>query len=82
MQALIKIKEYDDALDAVHVDGNAQVPDKEKPFIKCEIKLNDVRITVEKGDITSYNVDAIVNSANDYLEHGGGVAKAIVDAGD
>ncbi|XP_070551041.1 macro domain-containing protein LIC_13295-like [Ptychodera flava] len=34
-----------------------------------------------KGDITQLWVDAIVNPANDKLDHGGGLAKAIVDAG-
>src|SRR4051794_37858155 len=34
-----------------------------------------------KGDITERNVDAIVNAANSYLKHGGGVAAAIVRKG-
>ena len=34
-----------------------------------------------KGDITERNVDAIINAANSYLQHGGGVAGAIVRKG-
>ncbi|MBF0465750.1 MAG: macro domain-containing protein [Nitrospirae bacterium] len=34
-----------------------------------------------KGDITQRDTDAIVNAANSYLQHGGGVAAAIVRKG-
>jgi O-acetyl-ADP-ribose deacetylase (regulator of RNase III) len=38
-------------------------------------------IRLVKGDITERAVDAIVNAANSYLKHGGGVAGAIVRKG-
>lgn len=37
-------------------------------------------VEVLKEDITGLNVEAIVNAANEYLSHGGGVAKAISKA--
>ncbi len=39
------------------------------------------RIVLVHGDITEEAVDAIVNAANSYLKHGGGVAAAIVRKG-
>ena len=47
-----------------------------------EIRMpNDKIIRLIKGDITDQNVDVVVNSANSYLKHGGGVAGAIVRKG-
>lgn len=39
------------------------------------------RVTVVRGDITTQDVDVIVNAANTHLAHGGGVAAAIAHAG-
>ena len=38
-------------------------------------------IQIVQGDITIENVDAIVNAANEHLQHGGGVAWAISKKG-
>jgi len=46
-----------------------------------EITIRNTRIQVAKDDITESDVDAIVNAANSYLQHGGGVAGAIVKKG-
>ena len=47
-----------------------------------EINLDNNKILrLVKGDITERNVDVIVNAANSYLKHGGGVAAAIVRKG-
>ena len=42
---------------------------------------NGVKLSLYQGDITDEQVDAIVNAANERLQHGGGVAAAIVQKG-
>lgn len=44
-------------------------------------KINNTEIDVIKDDITMLDVEAIVNPANNYLIHGGGLAAAIVRRG-
>lgn len=47
-----------------------------------EVELpKDTRLQLVQGDITKEEVDAIVNAANAYLQHGGGVAGAISQRG-
>ncbi len=50
--------------------------------VKAEHALASGRvIRLVHGDITEEHVDAIVNAANSHLQHGGGVAAAIVRKG-
>lgn len=49
--------------------------------IISEHKITDRILRLVHGDITERNVDAIINAANSHLQHGGGVAGAIVRKG-
>jgi O-acetyl-ADP-ribose deacetylase (regulator of RNase III) len=47
----------------------------------AERTFGEKTLRLVMGDITERNVDAIVNAANSHLQHGGGVAGAIVRKG-
>jgi O-acetyl-ADP-ribose deacetylase (regulator of RNase III) len=49
--------------------------------IVSEQKVGKGLLRLVQGDITGRDVEAIVNAANSYLQHGGGVAGAIVRKG-
>ncbi|XP_064602045.1 protein mono-ADP-ribosyltransferase PARP14-like [Liolophura sinensis] len=54
----------------------------DKHTIKASVSLPGNRtIMVVKGDMTKYRVDAMVNAANDRLQHIGGLAAAILRKG-
>jgi O-acetyl-ADP-ribose deacetylase (regulator of RNase III) len=46
-----------------------------------EVIYHGVTVRAVRGDLTESDTDAIVNAANSYLQHGGGVAAAIVRKG-
>ena len=63
--------------------SQSQIIVGEKLITSYELSLKShiLSIDLRKGDITKMKVDAIVNAANDNLDHCGGVALAISNAG-
>ena len=45
------------------------------------MELKGQTVTVVQGDLTAACVDVVVNAANEYLRHGGGLAAALAAAG-
>ncbi|MBN2677136.1 MAG: macro domain-containing protein [Anaerolineaceae bacterium] len=50
-------------------------------LLACVILAGDRRLELVRGDLTKERVDVIVNAANQWLMHGGGVAGAIAKNG-
>ncbi|XP_077985210.1 protein mono-ADP-ribosyltransferase PARP14-like [Glandiceps talaboti] len=65
-----------------HLNRFESFPTTSSESTLVRLNLDDGRrISVIRGDITKMQVHAIVNAANGNLDHCGGLAKAIVDAG-
>lgn len=60
---------------------NRQYFDRRNMKVISEKKFSNRTLRLVQGDITERDVDAIVNAANSRLQHGGGVAGAIVKKG-
>ncbi|XP_033104491.1 protein mono-ADP-ribosyltransferase PARP14-like isoform X2 [Anneissia japonica] len=65
----------------IEFDGGYCNTTKEKQILLRHRLKSGIELIVCKEDMTKMNVDVIVNAANDRLQHVGGLAKAIVDAG-
>jgi len=71
---------------SIQVDCKSSSKATPQPSIDHAVRISvpigkGQHIFLVKGDITKLRVDALVNAANEKLDHAGGIAKAISDAG-
>ncbi|KAM5153313.1 protein mono-ADP-ribosyltransferase PARP9 isoform 1-T2 [Mantella aurantiaca] len=62
-------------------DQAASVAASVKPEIVYERTWRDHVVSVWKDDLTRQDADVVVNAANESLDHAGGLARALVEAG-
>ncbi|XP_047456374.1 protein mono-ADP-ribosyltransferase PARP9 [Mugil cephalus] len=51
------------------------------PEERFSVRFSGVKVSVWKADLTNFRADAVVNAANTDLQHWGGLAQALCDAG-
>lgn len=61
---------------ATQMKTPALVPEK-----RLEVLVSKVKVSVHRADLTNFPVDAVVNAANERLQHVGGLALALSKAG-
>ncbi len=64
-----------------YITFNTSAADNLPGLFMKTYRVGGVEVALVEGDITELEADAIVNAANQWLEHGGGVALAIVRKG-
>lgn len=67
-------------------DGDPGIAQQKRPLVVPEKRFDGmlaagVQVSVWKADLTSFSVDAVVNAANERLQHCGGLAFALSFAG-
>ncbi|KAM9365084.1 protein mono-ADP-ribosyltransferase PARP9 [Pholidichthys leucotaenia] len=74
-------------ISAVDFESGSRFAKQKRPVVAQEqrvsyiLPVSGVKVSVWKADLTSMKVDAVVNAANKRLQHGGGLAQALSEAG-